>query len=260
MSQESTHGEPIDASSSFEVLASPRPENLVLDSGEIHIWSTELEPGDRTVAELERLLTPDEVKRAYRFRFEHHQRRFIVGRGVLRRLLAGYLNQDPRDLRFLYGEKGKPSLPESLGLRFNLSHSETLALYALSCDTELGVDVEQLRPMPDAEQIAERFFSVSERDTLRSIPSERKSEAFFNCWTRKEAYIKATGDGLSMPLDRFDVTLAPEDEPRMLSAEGSTEKAAHWSMRHLNPKPGYVGALAVPLRSYRLRCWEWREG
>ncbi len=152
-------------------------------------------------------------------------------------------------MTFVYGPKGKPALsPEycGAGLCFNLSHSSELALYGLTRGGDLGIDVELRRPMPDAEQIAERFFSLSERRALRAIPKEEKSNAFFNCWTRKEAYIKATGDGLSMPLNRFDVTLTPGDPPRMLSAEGSEEKAAGWTLFHLEPAAGYVGAIAIP--------------
>ncbi|MCB1055772.1 MAG: 4'-phosphopantetheinyl transferase superfamily protein [Acidobacteria bacterium] len=230
---------------------------------ELHVYAVSLAPPPETVAELETLLTPDEVERAYRFRFERHRRRFIVGRGVLRRLLGAYLDVPPGELRFHYGDKGKPSLDprwDAAGLSFNLSHSQELALYGLVQGRELGIDVEQLRPMPDAEQIAERFFSRSERETLRRIPAERKADAFFNCWTRKEAYIKATGDGLSMPLDRFDVTLAPEDEARMLSAEGDPAKAASWSMYHLEPAAGYVGALAIEGGGWKLVCRSWDPG
>lgn len=233
------------------------PAELELGDDELHVWAVPLAPSPERVAELERLLAADELERAYRFRFERHRRRFIVGRGVLRRLLGAYLDADPAELTFRYGDKGKPSLDprwDAGRLSFNLSHSEELGLYGLTLERELGIDVEHLRPMPDAEQIAERFFSRSERETLRRIPGERKSAAFFNCWTRKEAYIKATGDGLSMPLDRFDVTLAPEDEPRMLRAEGDPREAERWTLYHLEPAEGYVGALIVPAQDRRLVC------
>ncbi len=232
--------------------ASPTP---ALGEAEIHLWSVPLDPSPEEVASLQELLDPDEMKRALRFRFDRHRRRFIVGRGMLRRILGSYLGHDPRDLAFAYGEKGKPSLDarfSSSGICFNLSHSSELAFYGMTRGGELGVDVELRRPMPDAEQIAERFFSASEKEALRAIPQERKSEAFFNCWTRKEAYIKATGDGLSMPLDRFDVTLTPGEEARMVSAEGSREKAASWSLFHLEPAEGYVAAVAIPGHGWRL--------
>jgi len=232
-----------------------------LQPGEIHVWSVPLDPAPETVKSLEGLLAPDEIQRAYRFRFERHRRRFIVGRGTLRSLLGAYLQKDPASLSFTYGPKGKPALEEGqaggTNLKFNLSHSSELGLYGLVQGEELGIDVELLRPMPDAEQIAERFFSQSERETLRTVPGEAKSNAFFHCWTRKEAYIKATGDGLSMPLDRFDVTLLPGEPARMLSAEGDTEMAARWSMVHLDPAPGYIGALAIPGKDWRVVSRPW---
>ena len=231
-----------------------------LGPGEIHVWPVPLDPPPEEVRSLERLLAPDEIQRAYRFRFDRHRRRFIVGRGMLRSLLGAYLQRDPAALTFTYGPKGKPALDEEAGagaLKFNLSHSSELGLYGLVLDEELGIDVERLRPMPDAEQIAERFFSQSERETLRTVPEEKKANAFFHCWTRKEAYIKATGDGLSMPLDRFDVTLLPGEPARMLSADGDAEKASRWSMVHLDPAPGYIGALAIPGKDWRVvnRSW-----
>ncbi|MCH9649165.1 MAG: 4'-phosphopantetheinyl transferase superfamily protein [Deltaproteobacteria bacterium] len=236
----------------------PRPGDAPapgLGEAEIHIWSVPLDLPAAEVASLGELLDPEEMKRALRFRFDRHRRRFIVGRGTLRKILGAYLGEEPRDLAFAYGPKGKPSLDgrfASSGICFNLSHSSELALYGLTLGGDLGVDVEFRRPMPDAEQIAERFFSQSEKEALREIPQETKSEAFFNCWTRKEAYIKATGDGLSMPLDRFDVTLTPGEEARMLRAEGSREKAENWSMFHLEPAEGYVAAVAIPGHGWRL--------
>ena len=226
---------------------------------EVHVWAVALDPPQEKVTRLEELLSPDEVERAYRFRFDRHRRRFIVGRGVLRSILGAYLGAAPKDLTFRYGEKGKPALGEDWeeDLSFNLSHSGELALYGFGQRLELGIDVEQRRELPGAEDIAERFFSVPERLALREVPESLKSEAFFNCWTRKEAYIKATGDGLSMALDRFDVTLLPGEPARMLSADGDTSAAARWSMVHLEPAPGYVGALAAPVPTLRVVSRDW---
>jgi 4'-phosphopantetheinyl transferase len=226
----------------------------------VHLWSVALDPVPEIVAELRALLSSDEIQRAERFRFDRHRRRFIVGRGALRSILGSYLGRSPAELEFEYGPKGKPSLAPSQGgdeFRFNLSHSSELGLYALARRQELGVDVEKLRPMPDAEQIAERFFSESERVALRAIPGEAKVDAFFNCWTRKEAYIKATGDGLSMPLDRFDVTLAPGEPAAMLRAEGGPDAALRWTLVHLDPAAGYVGALAIEGRDWQVQSSAW---
>ena len=231
--------------------------------GEIHLWTIPLEPPPERVAALRRLLTADETARADRFHFDHHRRRFTVGRGALRELLAAYLDAAPDDLHFVYGEKGKPFLdgPAAAGddLRFNLSNSHELALVAVGVGRELGVDVEHLRPMPDGEQIAERFFSRTERLELAGLPASRRDEGFFNCWTRKEAYLKAMGDGLTVALDRFDVTLAPSQPPRLLALDGSAQAAARWSLLDLHPAPGYVGALAIPDPGpWRLRGWCWQ--
>ena len=226
---------------------------------EVHVWAASLDQPPEKVAGLEALLAEDELERAYRFRFDRHRRRFIVGRGVLRSILGAYLGVEPSSLSFRYGEKGKPALAEgwSEDLSFNLSHSSELALYGFGSRLELGIDVERLRQLEGAEDIAERFFSVPERLALRRVPAEAKADAFFNCWTRKEAYIKATGDGLSMALDRFDVTLAPGEPARMLSADGDARAAARWSMVHLEPSPGYVGALAAPSPSLRVISRDW---
>lgn len=232
-------------------------------AGEVHLWAIRLDPPRARVAALRRLLTPDETARADRFHFERHRRRFTVGRGCLRELLGGYLGRAPDSLRFAYGEKGKPVLTgsapaASAGLDFNLSNSHELALAAVAVGTALGVDLEHLRPMPDALEIAERFFSPAERRILAAVPAARRDEAFFNCWTRKEAYLKAVGDGLTAPLDRFDVTLEPGEPARFLAIEGDPGAAKRWSLFHLWPAPAYLGALAIPARGpWRLRAWRW---
>jgi 4'-phosphopantetheinyl transferase len=227
--------------------AIPRPELL---PGEIHIWSIRLDPPEQQVAQHRRLLSDDERARADRFRFDQHRRQYTVGRGALRTLLASYLGSRPELIRFSYGPRGKPFLDPSLaggadGLQFNLSNSSEMALVGFVRGTEIGVDVEYLKPMPDCEQISERFFSASEREVLRKLPQDVKEEGFFNCWTRKEAYLKAVGEGLAAPLDSFDVTLAPGDPPRMLTLEGDAERAARWYLQHFRPAEQYIGALAI---------------
>jgi 4'-phosphopantetheinyl transferase len=221
----------------------PGPETL--GEGEIHLWSIPLDPPAHLLDELGRSLSPDEWERARRFRFEIHRRRFIAGRGSLRALLAAYLGERPAALAFAYGDRGKPDLAGDPWLRFNLSHSEDLGLLGLVRGRPLGVDVEYRKEMSDLEQIASRFFSASENADLARVPTAGKKEAFFNCWTRKEAYLKAVGVGLAAPLDSFVVTLVPGEEPRMLSLEGDRERAARWFYHHLEPAPGYVGALAI---------------
>jgi 4'-phosphopantetheinyl transferase len=226
----------------------------------LHLWAARLDPPAPRVAELRRLLDPDERARADRFRFDVHRRRFIVGRGFQRLLLGSYLGADPASLVYAYGPKGKPALAgrhEGAGLWFNLSNSEELALLGLDREREIGVDVEHLRPLSDLEALAERFFSAGESRTLLALPPAERIRGFFNCWTRKEAYLKAVGDGLSAPLNRFDVTLSPGEPARMLALEGSSERAAAWSLYHLEPVEGYLGAVAIEGEGWKLAGWTW---
>jgi 4'-phosphopantetheinyl transferase len=144
-------------------------------------------------------------------------------------------------------------------LRFNVSHSEKLALFAFLNGREVGVDLEFLRPMPDGDAVSERFFSSWERAAFREMPEAQKTEAFFRCWTRKEAFINAIGQGLSHPLDRFDVSLAPGESARLLAIDGDSEAANRWLLRELSPAPGYLGALAVDGRGWELICWHYQD-
>jgi 4'-phosphopantetheinyl transferase len=222
---------------------------LELPAGEVQIWAVALDPPAAVAERLASCLAADERQRAARFRFERHRRQYEVGRGALRTLLGGYLGLPPGEVCFAYGERGKPSLasppPGGSDLHFNLSNSNELALVGFVRGVELGVDVEYRKPMADLEQIAERFFSASERDALRQLPAHQKPEGFFNCWTRKEAYLKAVGQGLAARLDSFDVTLMPGEPPRMLTLEGDAARAARWFFERFQPAPDYVGALAV---------------
>jgi 4'-phosphopantetheinyl transferase len=205
-------------------------------------------------------LASDERERARRFHFERDQRRYIVRRGLLRTFLATYLGAEPARLQFRYGPFGKPELAQPWSpkaLHFNLSDCGEVALYAFLRGTEVGVDIEQLRLLPDAEQISRRFFSAPENAVFRTVSDAQKEEAFFNCWTRKEAYIKAIGEGLSRPLDSFDVSLRPGEPAALLTVRGDSEEAARWSLHHLEPRPGYLGALAVPGHHWQLACWRY---
>jgi 4'-phosphopantetheinyl transferase len=208
---------------------------------------------------LRHTLAADELERAERFHFEKDRQHFIAGRGLLRLILGHYLDTTPSQLRFHYSDYGKPALvlsPRQAPLNFNVSHSYGLALYAVTLGREVGLDVEKIRSDLEYEEIAERFFSPRESAVLLRLPTEVKPRAFFNCWTRKEAYIKARGEGLSLPLDQFDVSLAPGEPARLLDVRGDPQEASRWSLQALKPVSGYVAALAVEGSDWHLKCWQ----
>jgi 4'-phosphopantetheinyl transferase len=238
---------------SLENSATPNPVNLddlptasfIFGTNEIHVWHAKLD--DHQAERFRPLLAKDETARADRFHFAKDRNHFAVGRGLLRMLLAGYLAADPSELRFDYAEKGKPSLEsgQANAINFNLAHSHGVALFAFSAGREIGVDVELIRNDVECEEIAERFFSPREIDELKRVSIEQRRQAFFNCWTRKEAYIKARGEGLSMALDQFDVSLAPGEEAALLRNHQEPDDVGRWSIQSLSAPDGYVAALAV---------------
>lgn len=240
----------------------PPPKILRLGIDEVHVWRATLDLKAGGLQSLQQTLSADERVRAGRFHFQRDREHFIVGRGLLRTLLGRYLETDPGQLRFCYSPHGKPALAWEANrnrLRFNLSHSRGLALYAVTRARELGVDIEFIRPEPADEEIAERFFSPREVAALRALPSNMQREAFFNCWTRKEAYIKARGEGLTLRLDQFDVTLTPGEPAALLSTNGDPQEASRWALKNLAPGPGYGAALAVEGDNWRLKCWQWQD-
>lgn len=232
-----------------------------LTRDDVHLWRIALDIGTPLLMRLREILADDERQRADRFHFEKDRRHFTAARGVMRILLADYLAQRPEKVRFAYNNYGKPRLTDKnneTDLRFNLTHSHGLALLAVTHGREIGVDVERLRAMEgDGEPLAERFFSPREVSVLRPLPPQLRREAFFHCWTRKEAYIKAQGKGLSLPLDQFDVTLNPDEPAALLATRHDPPEAQRWSLRSLIPGEGYVGALAVEGHSWRLWCGDW---
>jgi 4'-phosphopantetheinyl transferase len=219
------------------------PLSPSLEAGTVHVWLLGLDQDDDRFERFRGTLEPYELDRAGRFHFEKHRRHFIVARGFLRSVVARYLETQPEALRFSYGEYGKPALETEQVLRFNLSHSNEVALLAVTLDAELGVDVEHVRADFASEDIARRFFSRAEVDVFNALPPEERVAAFFRCWTRKEAYIKAIGKGLSQALDEFDVTLAPGIAPALLRAED--DDASRWWLTDIDVGEGYAGALAV---------------
>lgn len=210
----------------------------------VDLWAVGLDVTPDVVAAYGELLSPDERERAARFRFDHLRRRFTVARGVLRVLLASYTGRAAREIVFRYAEGGKPSVAG--GPHFNLAHAGEVAVYAFCAASEVGVDVEPVRPIEELDAIAAQFFAPQEHAELESLHEHERTEAFFHCWTRKEAYIKASGRGLAEPLDRFVVSVHPSARPAIRSIEGHPQAAAHWLLHPFTPAPGYVATLAVP--------------
>ena len=227
-----------------------------LAPGEVHVWRA---PLGTTAEERERLATvldAEERRRAARFRFDRHRNSFIVRHAVLRGLLGGYLGRAPETVRYRYLAHGKPELHadmEAEYLRFNMSHSEGLALMAFGRDADLGVDVERLEPRRADRGVARRFFAAGELRTLETLPPGAWLRGFFDCWARKEAFVKAIGEGLSHPLDAFEVSVQP-DAPALLSISGETPAPGAWSMFALDPDPAYAAAIVVRGPIERLQC------
>jgi 4'-phosphopantetheinyl transferase len=234
------------------------PEFITLTHGEVHVWRTSLDWPFSKLEQFLALLSPDERERANRFRFARDRTHFIAARGVLRSVLGRYLSREPHLLRFSYNHYGKPELAQENGtltLHFNLAHSHIMALYAVALDYPVGIDLEYRRADFATADIAERFFSPREVQMLSAIPDAMRTRAFFLCWTRKEAYIKARGMGLSLELDMFDVSLHPEEPAQLLDTREEGQDAARWSLYALAPGAGYEGALAIEGHPQRVMGW-----
>jgi 4'-phosphopantetheinyl transferase len=244
---------------------SPSPSlqgSFQLASDEVQCWCASLDVPPETSARLFATLAPDERTRSARFRFERDRQRFIVARGVLRELLGGYLQIQPGEVRFVYNAFGKPDLGPEFASRieFNLSHSAGLALIAITTDANVGVDLEFIRAQPDYADIAQRFFAADEVDYLTALPRDLQAEAFFRYWTRKEACLKAWGEGLSIPLNAFSVPRMTDPAQSPVDVTVASKGAVptrRWSLHTFRPAPGFAGALAIEGTGWRLSHRQW---
>ena len=216
---------------------------LVAAPGGAEIWLADLDAADAGDSALA-VLSDDEQARARRFVFDIHRRRFIACRAALRARLAERLGRAAGSLRFEYGPVGKPALAGGDTLRFNVSHSDRYALLAIADRAEVGVDVERVRPLSDMNALAERVFSDGERAALAEVPADEKAGAFFAGWTRKEAYIKARGDGIGL-LGAIEVTLSPGEAPRLVRVTGQPDEPERWSIQSLSPVSGFAAAVCL---------------
>lgn len=228
-----------------------------LASDEVHIWGVNLEVTEPWFHLLQGTLSVEEKERAGRYYFERDRRAFTVGRGLLRTFLGFYLGKDPTQIEFDYNRYGKPFLAAGDGIQFNVSHSGTIALLAFVRNRGIGVDVERMRFETDYFKIAERVFSSEELAELVSLPEEHRQQAFFNGWSRKEAYIKAHGQGVSLPLDQIVVSISPDEPARLLNIKGTFDTPARWQLRELKLGPDYAAAVIVEGRGWQLVCRPW---
>lgn len=239
---------------------SPSQLHPALLPNETHVWRASLAAPAADVEALAGTLSADEQARAQRLCFGRDQRRFVVGRGLLRTILGRYVHVDPAVLRFCYGSNGKPALaamPDGKQWQFNVSHSHGLMLVAVTRRRQIGVDIERVRAVTNMAQIAQRICSPRERAILAACPPNEKHAAFFRCWTGKEAYVKAVGDGLVQPLDQVEVVPAAEGSRIHVHNNERPQPDVCWSLQALDAAPGYMAALVAQGPPARVRCWQW---
>jgi 4'-phosphopantetheinyl transferase len=226
----------------------PLPDAPLLDpqcdeipDREIHAWTVNLHCSEPSIDRFREFLSEDEIERAGRFRFDLHRNRFVRCRGSLRVILSKYLRCAPGKIHFGYGPNGKPSVD---GLQFNVAHSGDVAVIAVSHNSQLGVDIEAVRWLEDFDELVARFFCPRESQLFARLPNALKPTAFFNLWTRKEALLKATGEGIAYSLNRVDVTFLPDEPPCVLSMPRE-DSCRDWNLKEILPAPGFIGAVAT---------------
>ena len=236
----------------------PPIATMDLQSHQVDIWRISLDLPPATVKLMESTLSADEAQLAARFHFPADKVRYIATHGCLHDILSRYLHYEPGQLTFSNNQYGKPAL-NNHKLEFNLSHSSDFSLVAITRDRKVGVDVECIRMNMEHESIANRFFSANEVSELMALPADLRIVGFFNCWTRKEAYIKAQGMGLSLPLESFDVSLTPSAPVTLRATRPDSDMAALWTIMALEVAPGYSAAVSVFGQDLELRLWDWNS-
>lgn len=241
--------------SSLQFLWNDRPDQCGLNDSDVHVWAADLDAPAEQISAFERTLATDERDRAGRYVFARDRNRFVSGRGLLRAILGTYLEMEPAQVRFVYGPHGKPALSGSC--HFNVAHCEDLLLVALTRVCPVGIDVERIRALDDAEELAVRFFSPGEIAQLKKVSKDQQAAAFFSLWTRKEAYLKATGQGISELLSQIEVSFLDGQPAKVISISGSPQAAAQWTLKELTPARHFKAALAAAAKGLQLSCWRW---
>ncbi len=236
----------------------PGPRDPALQADCVDVWRIDLDGTSEEVERQRERLCPEELERARRFHFSRHRTRYVIAHGALRGILSRYVQIAPSEVRFRHNAHGKPFLATG-SIQFNLTHSHDLALVAVTSNRKIGVDVEWIRQDIEYEQIARRFFSPIEAERLNRCPESERPSAFFHCWTRKEAWIKAKGQGFSIPLDRFHVSVDPQLENIALTVDQDEESDTQWMLCRLAPHDAYAATVAVEGMEMRLRLWDYAE-
>lgn len=236
------------------------PNIILLKTNEIHIWRAFISSDQ--VENYKNLLTDEEMYRAGKYFFERDRQRYILSRGILKKLLSSYAKVKPENIQFIYNKYGKPYLnmpSRSVEIQFNISHSEDIILLAFTYGHKIGIDIEYQRAEFADMKIAEHFFSPAEISALAMLPDNMRKKAFFECWTRKEAFIKAKGQGLTIPLDGFEVSVMPDEPAQLLNIYDDPEEVKRWMMMNIETGGNYCGALVTESDTYSVFFYDWKD-
>ncbi len=230
--------------------------NFDLSTKQIHLWCCDLDKNEVRLDEYISLISADEIVRAKKFKFKKDRNCYIISRGILRELLGAYLDENAAKLKFEYTSYGKPYLPNK-NLNFNISHSGDMVVCAFVVGLQIGVDIEKIKQDFDVLELAQKFFSKREIEVLEKQPKEDLARAFYRCWTRKEAFIKAEGSGLSFPLNKFAVSLEDDNQAILLETDWDASEKSHWSLFSFVPEDNYIGALSVRNKLATVKYFNW---
>ncbi len=231
------------------------PQDMTLIKDNIDVWCVSIDVDESVLYSLMRTLSEEEREKARRMKIEKPRKYYMASRGLLRQILAAYVKQAPELLEFEYGPNGKPTLSEKFdnsGIKFNVSHSHGLALCCVTREREIGADIEKMRDDVEITDISKRFFSSREHEELIKLPVDDQKRGFYNCWTRKEAYLKATGQGLTFPLSQFDMSLTPGEPAVMIAHQSDPGQVSMWSIVDLDVGPDYAAAIAVEGKEFTI--------